>query len=147
MSSDKTLLPKSYGRNAVVSYGNLWREDGGGHEQTAVKRKEQVQQRIKEENGAAAAAAIIHYKLNTLDNNEIVFQGTSLQAPRSHRCYHLLPVHPCACVPQSGHTRYQDEQTKQEGELSNQRQLSNQISECRRSFVVGMAIDCSGEVL
>ena len=54
------------------------RGDGGAHEQTAVKRKEQVQQRIKEKNGAAAA--IIHYKLNTLDNNEIVFQGKSLPA-------------------------------------------------------------------
>lgn len=92
------------------------RGDGGAHEQTAVKRKEQVQQRIKEKNGAAAA--IIHYKLNTLDNNEIVFQGTSLHAASSHKCGHLLPVYPCACVPEKWtHQRLgQANKTKEEND-------------------------------
>ena len=48
-------------------------------EQTAMKRKEgrkeQVQQRMREENGA-----IIHYKLNTLDDdNAIAFHGSFLR--------------------------------------------------------------------
>ena len=56
------------------------RRRGGAHTERAncdekEGRKEQVQQRIGEENGA-----IIHYKLNTLDDdNEIAFHGSFLR--------------------------------------------------------------------